>query len=49
MTSLLPRRGEGSRALEEEIGVWNSQGGGKDKVFFSTFLSKDYITSMYPA
>ena len=22
---------EGSRALEKEIGVWNSQGGAKDK------------------
>ena len=25
------RRRSGSRALKEEIGVWNSQGGGKDK------------------
>ena len=33
------RRKKGSRALEE-IEVWNSQGGGKDKhLFFSTFLS----------
>ena len=43
-----PRRRKGSRALKEEIGVWNSQGGGT-KVLFSTFLSKDYITIMYPA
>jgi len=32
-----PRRGEGSGVLEEEIGVWNSQEGGKDKCPF--FLS----------
>ena len=50
-----------SGVLEEEKGVWisqggdgvwNSQGGGNDKrffFFFSTFLSKDYITIMYPA
>ena len=47
-----------SGVLEEEKGVWisqggdgvwNSQGGGKDKRFFPTFLSKDYITIMYPA
>ena len=24
---------------KEERGVWNSQAGGKDKLFFSTFLS----------
>ena len=36
-----PRRKKGSGALEEEIGVWNSQGGAKDKQLFfsSTFLS----------
>ena len=28
------RRREGSRALKEEIGVWSSQGGDKDKLFF---------------
>ena len=28
------RRREGSGALEEEIGVWSSQGGEKDKLFF---------------
>ena len=37
-----PRRRKGSGALKEEKGVWNSQGGGKDKHFFPTFLSKDY-------
>ena len=26
--------GEGSGALEEEIGVWNSQGGKRDKCLF---------------
>ena len=41
------RRKKGSGALKEEIGVWNSQGG-KDKIFFSTFLRKDYVTIMYP-
>ena len=30
------------------LGLGRSPGGGKDKLFFSTFLSKDYIT-MYPA
>ena len=29
-----PRRREGSEALKEEIGVWGSQGGEKDKFFF---------------
>ena len=43
------RRRKGSGPLKEEIGVWNSQGGGKDKHLFSTFLSQDYITTMYPA
>ena len=40
------RRRKGSGALETEIGVWNSQGGGKDKhlfFFFSTFLSLSHI------
>ena len=34
-----------SGALEGEIEVWNSQGGGKDKhrFFFSTFLSLSHI------
>ena len=34
-----------SGVSEEEIGVWNSQGKGKDKGFFPTFLSKDYIAT----
>ena len=38
-----------SGVSEEEKGVWGSQGGGKDKDLFSTFLSKDYITIKYPA
>ena len=44
------RRRKESGALKEEISVWNSQGGEKEKLFFSTFLSlsKDYITTMYP-
>ena len=29
-----PRRRKGSRALEEEIGVWSSQGGEKDNFLF---------------
>ena len=33
-----PRRRKGPGALKEVIGVWNSQGGGKDKHLFS-FLS----------
>ena len=32
------RRREGSRILEEVIGVWNSEGEGKDKLFFSLVL-----------
>ena len=45
------RRRELSGALEEEIGVWNSQGRRKEKPFFSTFLShsKDYVTTVYLA
>ena len=38
-----PRKRDGSGALKEEIGVWNSQGGRKDTFFFSTFLSKDSV------
>ena len=36
---------KGSGALEVEIGVWNSQGGGKDKhlFFFSASLSLSHI------
>ena len=38
-------------ALKEEIGVWNSQGGGKDKClffFFSfTFLSLSHIKGFF--
>ena len=30
-----PGRRKGSGALKEEIGVWNSQGGGKNKHFYS--------------
>ena len=33
-----PEEERGSGALEEEIGVWNSQGGGKDKCLFSLSL-----------
>ena len=33
-----PRRRHGSGTLEEEIGVWSSQGGEKDKHFFSLSL-----------
>ena len=31
-----PRRGEGSEALEEELGVWNSQGREKDTLVLVT-------------
>ena len=38
----------GSGALEEEIGVWNSQGGRKDKhLFFSTFLSLRHLKHFF--
>ena len=42
-------RREGSGALEEEIGVWNSQGEGKDKcLYFSfTFFSLGHIKSFF--
>ena len=42
---------------EEEKGIWGSQGGDrglefsrrrKGQMFFAAFLSKDYITTMYP-
>ena len=45
-----PRRRKGSRALKVEIGVWNSQGGRKDELFFfslSTFLSLSRIKRFY--
>ena len=32
--SRVSRKRKGPGVLEEEIGVWNSQGGGKDKHFF---------------
>ena len=38
------RRREGSRALEEEIGVLNSQGGGKNKDTFSSLHSFVLVT-----
>ena len=41
-----PRRRERSGALEEEIGVWNSQGGGKDKrLFIYLFFSLHYLVT----
>ena len=41
----VPEGRKGSGALKEEIRVWNSQGGGKDKLFFffHTFLSLSHI------
>ena len=44
-----PEEEKGVWVLKEEIEVWNSQGGEKRTNFFSTFLSKDYITIMYLA
>ena len=59
MRESIPRQvDKKSGVLEEEKGVWGSQGGHrglefsrrrKGQTFFSpTFLSKDYITIMYP-
>ena len=31
-------QGESSGVLEEERGVWNSQGGGKDKLLFPLYI-----------
>ena len=43
-----PNWREGSGVLKEEIGVWNSQGGGKDKSFLSsTFLSLSNIKCFF--
>ena len=41
----VPRQVDKSRVSEEAKGVWNSQGGGKDKLLFfsSTFLSLSHI------
>ena len=39
-----PRRRKGSGALKEEIGVQNSQGGGKDKCFMFLFI---FFLSLY--
>ena len=42
------RRRERFGVLEEEIGIWNSQGEGKDKhLFFSTFFSLSYIKCLF--
>ena len=59
MRESIPRQIEKkSRVLEEEKGVWGSQGGDralefsrrrKGQMFFPTFFSKDHITIMYPA
>ena len=39
-----PKEEKGVWGFEEEIRVWNSQGGGKDKLsFFSTFLSFSFM------
>ena len=58
--SRVPKK-KGSGPLEVEIGVWNSQGGGKDKLFclhslvlvnYTTqfkLCTRDYTTTMYPA
>ena len=39
----------GSGVPDENIGVWNSQGGGKDKLFFffSTFLSLSHMKHFF--
>ena len=38
----------GSGTLKAEIGIWGSQGGGKDKHFlFSTFLSLSHIEHFF--
>ena len=37
-----PRRRKGSGALEVQIRVWNSQGGGKDKLFFVYIPSVEF-------
>ena len=43
-----PRRRKGSGVLKEEIGVWNSPEGGKDKLFFpSTFLNLSHIKRLF--
>jgi hypothetical protein len=39
-----PRRREGSEALKEEIGVWGSQGGEKDNIFFFKPRADDCTT-----
>ena len=58
MRESIPRQFEKSRVPKEEKGVWGCQGGDrglefsrrrKGQKFFPTFLSKDYITIMYPA
>ena len=42
------RRRKGSGVLKEEIGVWNSPEGGKDKLFFpSTFLNLSHIKRLF--
>lgn len=58
MRESTPRQvGKKARVPEEEKGVWGSQGGDrglkfsrrKGQTFSPTFLSKDYITIIYPA
>ena len=40
------RKTEGPETLEEEIGVWNSQGGGKDKRLFLFFFFSSAFLSL---
>ena len=42
-----PRRRKESGALEVELGVWNSQGRGKDKHFLSTFVNLSHIKWLF--
>ena len=49
----VPEEEKGSGTLKAEIGVWNSQEGGKNKLFFffrlclSTFLSLSHIKRFF--
>ena len=49
-TESVPRQvDKKSRVPEEETGVWNSQGGGKDKLFFFLHSLVRIYTIMHPA
>ena len=49
MRESVPRQVDKKSGVPKETGVWNSQGGGKDKLYFflSTFLRLNHIKCFF--